>query len=88
VSEDEVVERVRALPDHYAGRVRPDDLDGMRDMASGGEWQELVALLVGSLNLTNAAVTAQERDELQALLTAVGMPNVSLARLNITEPDA
>jgi hypothetical protein len=48
-NESEVIERVEALPDRYAGRVRPQDLDGMRSMADGGEWQELVDALIDSL---------------------------------------
>ena len=37
----------------------------MRSMADGGEWQELVDLLIASLALTQAPVTADERDELK-----------------------
>jgi len=65
VNESEVIERAEALPDLYADRVRPEDLDGMRSMAGAGEWQELVDLVVASLGLTRAPVTAAERDELR-----------------------
>ncbi len=37
VTEAEIIERAEALPDRYANRVRPQDLDGMRSMADGGE---------------------------------------------------
>ncbi|MGZ7046623.1 MAG: hypothetical protein ACXVJK_09870 [Candidatus Aminicenantales bacterium] len=83
MDEAEVIERVKALPGLYAGRVRPEDLAGMRSMASGGEWQELADLLVASLNLTQAAVTARERDELRSLLTAMDMSGDPLAGLNV-----
>jgi hypothetical protein len=65
VNESEVIERVEALPDRYAGRVRPQDLDGMRSMADGGEWQELVDVLIASLATTQAGVTSSlwDRDE-------------------------
>ena len=46
MNESEVIEHTEALPDHYANRVRPEDLDGMRSMADGGEWQELVDVLI------------------------------------------
>jgi hypothetical protein len=36
VNEVEVIERAEALPDRYANRVRPQDLDGMQSMADGG----------------------------------------------------
>jgi hypothetical protein len=83
VDESEVIERAEALPDRYAGRVRPNDLYAMRAMAGGGEWQELVDVLVGSLSLTRAAVTASERDELRSLLVAMNMPEDPLGGLNV-----
>lgn len=83
MNETDVIEQVKALPDRYAGRVRPNDLYAMRAMASGGEWQELVDVLVGSLNLTRAAVTASERDTLRSLLAAMGMPEGPLGGLNV-----
>jgi hypothetical protein len=83
VNESEVIERIEALPDRYANRVRPQDLDGMRSMADGGEWQELVDILIASLVLTQAPVTRDERNELNSLLEAMNMPTDTLARLNV-----
>jgi hypothetical protein len=83
MNEAEVVEQVKALPARYAGRVRPNDLYAMEAMASGGEWQELVDVLVASLNLTRAAVTSSERAELLTLLIALGLPENSLDGLNV-----
>jgi hypothetical protein len=83
VNESEVIEHTEALPDRYANRVRPEDLDGMRSMAEGGEWQELVDILIASLALTQASVTQDERDELNSLLEAMDMPTNALAGLNI-----
>jgi len=37
-------------------------------MAGGGEWLELVDLLVASLGVTGAPVTSTEREELRSLL--------------------
>jgi hypothetical protein len=83
MNESEVIERAEALPDRYADRVRPEDLDGLRSMAGAGEWQELVDLLIASLSLTRARVTAAERDELRSLLGAMDMPEGPLATLNV-----
>jgi hypothetical protein len=83
VNESEVIEHTEALPNRYANRVRPQDLDGMRSMAEGGEWQELVDLLVASLTVTQAPVTPGERDELRSLLEAMDMPTEPLAGLNL-----
>ena len=83
MNESEVIEHTEALPDHYANRVRPEDLAGMRSMAGGGEWQELVDLLIASLALTQAPVTAGERDELRSLAEAIDLPTGPLAGLNV-----
>jgi hypothetical protein len=83
VNESEVIEHTEALPDRYANRVRPEDLDGMQSMAEGGEWQELVDILIASLALTQAPVTRDERDELNSLLEAMDMPTNALAGLNV-----
>lgn len=83
VNEAEVIERAEALPDRYANRVRPQDLDGMRSMADGGEWQELVDLLIASLAMTQAPVTSGERNELRTLAKAMDLPTDQLAGLNV-----
>jgi hypothetical protein len=81
VNESEVIERAEALPDRFAGRIRPEDLDGLRSMARAGEWRELVDLLVASLGSAGAAVTAGERGELRSLLDAMDLPAAALADL-------
>jgi hypothetical protein len=83
VNEADVIQRVEALPDRYADRVRPQDLDGMRSMADGGEWQELMDLLIASLNVTRAPVTADERNELRSLAQAMDLPADQLAELHV-----
>jgi hypothetical protein len=83
MKESEVIERVEALPERYAGRVRLEDLDGLRSMAGGGEWQELVELLVASLGLTQASVSAAERDELRSLLEAMNLPTDALTEVKV-----
>jgi hypothetical protein len=83
VNESEVIEHAETLPERFADRVRPEDLDGLRSMAGAGEWQELVDLLVASLGLTRAPVTVDERDELRSLLAAMDMPGDGMAALNV-----
>lgn len=83
MNEAEVIERAETLPGRYADRVRPQDLEGMRSMADGGEWQELVDLLIASLAMTQAPVTSGERDELRTLAEAMDLPTDQLAGLNV-----
>ena len=85
MTEAEIIERAEALPDRYANRVRPQDLDGMRSMADGGEWQELVDVLIASLAMTQAPVTSGERDELRTLAEAMDLPTDQLAGLNVRD---
>jgi hypothetical protein len=51
--------------------------------ADGGEWQELLDLLIASLNLTRAPVTADERNELRSLAEAMELPADQLAELHV-----
>jgi hypothetical protein len=83
VNESEVIQRAESLPDAFADRVRPEDLDGLRSMARAGEWRELVDLLVASLGSAGAPVTAGERGELRSLLAAMDMPDAPLAGLTV-----
>jgi hypothetical protein len=83
VNESEVIERTEALLALFAGRVRPEDLDGLRSMARAGEWRELADLLVAGLDSAGAPVTAGERAELRTLLAAMDMPDAPLAGLNV-----
>jgi hypothetical protein len=55
----------------------------MRSMAGAGEWQELVDLVVASLGLSRAPVTAAERDELGSLLAAMDLPDGAITALNV-----
>ncbi len=83
MNEADIIQRVEALPDRYANRVRPQDLDGMRSMADGGEWQELVDLLIASLSSRRSPVTADERNELRSLAEAMDLPADQLAELHV-----
>ena len=83
MNESEVIERTESLLALFAGRVRPEDLDGLRSMARAGEWRELADLLVAGLGSTGAPVTAGERAELRSLLAAMDMPDAPLAGLNV-----
>ena len=84
MNESEVIEHTEALPDRYANRVRPEDLELERDqwprVASGRSW---LTYLSPSLALTQAPVTRDERDELNSLLDAMDMPTIALAGLNV-----
>jgi hypothetical protein len=83
MSKTQIIQRAEVLPELYADRVRPGDLDGMRSLAGAGEWWELVDLLAASLGLTQAPVSAQEYEDLRQLFADMDMPNDRLERLNV-----
>jgi hypothetical protein len=50
-------------------------------MARGGEWDELLDLLVAALRQTVSAVTVDERDQLRQVLQGWGLPTAQLNEL-------
>jgi hypothetical protein len=80
-NEAELAARTKRLPENFADRVRDADLDGLRSMAGGGEWGELLELLIAALHDSGSAITAGERDELRDLLTGWGLPTDALEGL-------
>jgi hypothetical protein len=85
MNEAEIIERAEALPDRFADRLGESALWSMRRMLGGGEYGELAAELAASLAADRAPVTAAERDDLRALLTAMGLPTEAVDRLNVRD---
>ena len=83
MNDNEMMDRVNALPDRFAGRLDPTDLDDVREAAYAGEWGEAVDNLIAGLAETRAVVTAAERDELRSLLAAMGLPTDLTDGLNV-----
>jgi hypothetical protein len=84
-NEAELAARTKRLPENFADRVRDADLDGLRSMAGGGEWGELLDLLIAALRDSGSAITAGERDELRDLLTGWGLPTDQLEGLVVID---
>jgi hypothetical protein len=83
MTEDEIIEKVEALPDRFADRVTDSTLWSIRRMRGGGEYGELTIELAASLAAHQTPVTAAERDELLALLEAMDMPTDPIGKLNV-----
>lgn len=73
-NEAELAARTKRLPEKFADRVQQADLEGLRSMAGGGEWDELLDLLIAALRSSGSAITADERDELRDLLAGWRLP--------------
>jgi hypothetical protein len=85
MNEADLAGRTARLPDVFADRVTRADLVGLRSMADGGEWDELLDLLVAALRETGAAISIGERQELRDVLTGWGLPADQLAELIVRE---
>lgn len=72
-SEAQLATRTARLPHVFAGRLPGEDIASLRSMAAGGEWGELLDLLVVSLRESGAPVSTAERDEIADLLAAWGL---------------
>jgi hypothetical protein len=83
MSEDEIIERAEALPDRFADRLTDSALWSVKRMRGGGEYGLLTIEVAASLAVHKSPVTAQERDELLALLEAMRMPTDPIAELNV-----
>lgn len=74
MDEYELAERAYALPATFADRLDPADLATVREYAEAGEWGEEIDLLLACLSAARRPLTAAERQELVALLEAMGLP--------------
>ncbi len=83
-NEAELAARTKRLPEMFADRVHSADLEGLRSMAGGGEWGELLDLLIAALRASGSAITTGERDELADLLAGWGLPEDQLGELAVT----
>ena len=79
----EIARRASRLPQKFAGRIPPPTQEIIELMDGGGEYGELTIELAASQAAHNTPVTAEERDELRALLEAMGMPTEPIERLNV-----
>jgi hypothetical protein len=73
MDEHEIVRRVRVLPDLFVSRLDESTSRGLRSMNGGGEWDELMNLLVAALIDIGAAVTPAEQEEIRELTAVAGL---------------
>ena len=85
MDEYEIARRASKLPDKFATRVDRKTLEGLRAMDMGGEYGELTIELAATLAVAGMPVSAAEKDEMQALLDAMGMPTDPIQRLMVAE---
>ncbi|MEO3797837.1 MafI family immunity protein [Nonomuraea sp. B10E15] len=82
LTEQEMVERVSALPETYADRLPERTLDWLTGLRDEKEWEHLAESMVSMLRAYQVPVTARERDRLAMVLDALNLPREDLSRLN------
>jgi len=86
MDEHEIARRASKLPGQFATRLDQKKLEGLRAKKGGGEYGELTIELAATLAASCVSVSASERDELQALLDAMGVPTEPIQHL-LVRPD-
>jgi hypothetical protein len=66
--------RLKALPEPFAGRLDWEAARNIHRAADAGEWGKALQMLHAGLAASGASVTPAEREELTALLAAIGQP--------------
>jgi hypothetical protein len=83
MDEYEIARRASDLPQKFADRIPQETLEIIELMDGGGEYGELTTELTASLAAHKTPVTAEEKDELRALLGAMSMPTELVEQLNV-----
>jgi hypothetical protein len=83
MDENEIARGASSLPRRFGDRIPASTREIIELMEGGGEYGELTIELAASLAEHHVPVTAAERDELLALLEAMGMPTEPIGRLNV-----
>lgn len=83
MNRDELDQRTVQLAATFADRLDPKDAADVAEYADVGEWGEAIDLVIACLTQDRIPVTPAERDELAALLTAMGESTSGLANLTV-----
>lgn len=81
MSESQLATQTYKLVDVFADRVPETALRALRSMAAGGEWDELLDLLLAILVQNGAGVSTSERDHLREVLAGWGLPMAPVEEL-------
>lgn len=79
----ELARRANALPTRFGGRLPGPGMRQITNAIHAGEWDVGLSNLIAGLTKLNVPVTADERDELAALLEDLEMPTEQLDSLNV-----
>ena len=76
--------RLKALPEPFAERLDSQASYNVYKAACAGEWDKALELLLAGLAESSAPVSPAEREELTALLAAIGQPAAAISALSVS----
>jgi hypothetical protein len=82
--EASVLTRLKALPEPFAERLDYQASYNTYKAACAGAWDKALELLLAGLAESSAPVSLAEREELTALLAAIGQPTAAISALSIS----
>src|SRR5690242_3141242 len=85
MDDKELARRAYELPGRFADRLSPKTFEHVQGAARVGEWDEEIDILLAGLKKADSAISAQERNEIKALLEAMGEPSDRLDQLTVTD---
>jgi hypothetical protein len=80
--EASVLTRLKALPEPFAERLGSSN--NIYKAACAGAWDKALELLLAGLAESSAPVSLAEREELTALLAAIGQPAAAISALSVS----
>jgi hypothetical protein len=81
--EASVLTRLGALPEPFADRLHWRARHDIRTAAWAGEWDKALQMLLAALAESSVPVSPAERQELTALLAAIGQPTAAISVLSV-----
>jgi|SRR6266540_7217328 len=87
LTEPEMISRLRAIPERFADRLTPADLDRLTvrpEEEEPGVWEETGEDLMQVLRQRQVRITPEERRDLWMILDALDLPRTELMKLPVT----
>lgn len=78
-----ILTRLKALPEPFAERLDSKASHNVNEAADAGAWDKALELLLAGLAESGAPVSPVAREELTALLAAIGQPAAAVSALSV-----
>ncbi|MQA24933.1 MAG: hypothetical protein GEU94_05555 [Micromonosporaceae bacterium] len=86
LTEPELIDRLRAIPERFRGRLSPEEIELLTvrpDEEEAGVWFEVAYELMDTLGRRRTPISTQERTDLSMILDALDLPRQKLRDLPV-----